>query len=125
MSETKYMIAEQTALELIERMFSSWNKQDMESLMPLFTEDIELVSNKVMDLLPDANGKIKGRKVLHTYWSALMQLYPHFQFRLKRLIVEGRVIIVYYKTDDHQTHCISKLHLTFDGLIERMEVVYL
>lgn len=119
------IVADKVAKELIDTMFTNWNKQDLNTLMQLFSEDIELISNKVMDLLPDANGRIKGSKTLRTYWGALMQLYPHYRFRLKRFQVEENVIVVYYMTDDSQTHCISKLHLNQGGFIERMEVVYI
>lgn len=119
------IIADNIAQALIETMFSNWNKQDLNALMKLFSDNIELVSNKVMDLLPDANGRIRGSNTLRTYWGALMQLYPNYRFRLKRFQVEEETIVVYYMTDDRQTHCISKLHLNSAGLIERMEVVYI
>lgn len=119
------IIADTIAQQLIETLFSNWNKQELGALMELFSEDIELISNKVMDLLPEANGRIKGSKTLRTYWGALMQLYPHYRFLLKRFQVEENRIVVYYMTDDRQTHCISKLHLNSAGLIERMEVVYI
>ncbi|QLH46723.1 MAG: hypothetical protein HWD58_14475 [Bacteroidota bacterium] len=53
------IIADTIAQQLIETLFSNWNKQELGALMELFSEDIELISNKVMDLLPEANGRIK------------------------------------------------------------------
>jgi hypothetical protein len=70
------------AREFADRWIAAWNSHDLERIVDQFSEDALLVSPRVVELLGDPKGEIRGRPALRAYFTKGLKAAPNLRFEL-------------------------------------------
>jgi len=60
----------------------AWNAHDLERVLAHYADDIELVSPRAAQVVPESGGVIRGKPALRAYWTAALGPAPTLRFEL-------------------------------------------
>lgn len=102
-------ISETFTKEHIERWINAWNNKDLETVLSMFTEDIEFYSPKIKVITPEFNSeKVNNKQDLKHYWSTALQKLTSIHFTPKDYYIKGNICVLeYIATFDGKTKFLS------------------
>jgi ketosteroid isomerase-like protein len=102
-------ISDSFAIEHIERWINAWNNKDLDTVLSMFTEDIEFSSPKIKVITPEFNSeKVHNKQDLKHYWSTAAQKLTSLHFAPKEYYVKGNACVLeYIATFDGKTKFLS------------------
>jgi hypothetical protein len=73
----------------------AWNAHDLERVLAHYAEDVELVSPRAAQVVPESGGVIRGKAALRAYWTKAMGSVPDLRFELDDVFtsVSGATIL--------------------------------
>jgi len=90
-------ISDSFAKEHIERWINAWNNKDLETVLSMFTEDIEFSSPKIKLITPQFNSeKVDNKQNLKHYWSTALQKLISLHFTPKDYFIKGNICVLEY-----------------------------
>jgi ketosteroid isomerase-like protein len=90
-------ISDSFAKEHIERWINAWNNKDLETVLSMFTEDIEFSSPKIKLITPQFNSeKVDNKQNLKHYWSTALQKLTSLHFTPKDYFIKGNICVLEY-----------------------------
>jgi ketosteroid isomerase-like protein len=90
-------ISDSFAKEHIERWINAWNNKDLETVLSMFTEDIESSSPKIKLITPQFNSeKVDNKQNLKHYWSTALQKLTSLHFTPKDYFIKGNICVLEY-----------------------------
>ena len=111
----------------VKRWIEAWNKHDLQTVLSMYSEEIEFSSPKIKAVFPERTiSKITNRKDLKEYWSKALKKYPKLNFVLKESIFHNNVCLIeYYAVLDGRTRTlvIEKFEMQ-NGLVIKSSVFY-
>ena len=111
----------------VKRWIEAWNKHDLQTVLSMYSEEIEFSSPKIKAVFPERTiSKIKNRKDLKEYWSKALKKYPKLNFVLKESIFHNNVCLIEYYAvldDRTRTSVIEKFEMQ-NGLVIKSSVFY-
>lgn len=121
-------ISDSFAKEHIERWINAWNNRDLETVLSMFTEDIEFRSPKIKVITPEFNSeKVNNKKDLKHYWSTAKEKLTSLHFASKEYYVKGNTCVLeYIATFNGETKflAIEKSEFNEDYLIYKASAFY-
>jgi hypothetical protein len=94
---------------------AAWNSHDVERILAHYTDDIVFSSPKIVQLLGDASGQVRGKDGLRAYWARGLELLPDLHFTVEDVRVSIDSLVINYRNE--RGHAVSEV-LTFrDGLV--------
>jgi ketosteroid isomerase-like protein len=85
--------ADHFALEWI----AAWNAHDLERILSHYTEDFEMSSPYIVQLLGEPSGKLKGKDAIGRYWRRALERAPTLRFELVSTLVGVDSLVLYYQ----------------------------
>ncbi|MDQ6723773.1 MAG: nuclear transport factor 2 family protein [Thermoproteota archaeon] len=83
--------------EHIKRWIDAWNNKDLETVLSMFTDDIQFLSPKIRTILPELNSeKIDNKKDLKRYWSTALDKLNSLHFTSKEYFIKDNTCILEY-----------------------------
>jgi hypothetical protein len=111
----------------VKRWIEAWNKHDLQTVLSMYSEEIEFSSPKIKAVFPERTiSKITNRKDLKEYWSKALKKYPKLNFVLKESKFHNNVCLIeYYAVLDGRTRTlvIEKFEMQ-NGLVIKSSVFY-
>ena len=111
----------------VKRWIEAWNKHDLQTVLSMYSEEIEFSSPKIKAIFPERTiSKIKNKKDLEEYWSKALKKYPKLNLVLKESIFHNNVCLIeYYAVLDGRTRTsvIEKFEMQ-NGLVIKSSVFY-
>jgi len=111
----------------VKRWIEAWNKHDLQTVLSMYSEEIEFSSPKIKAVFPERTiSKIKNKKDLEAYWSKALKKYPKLNFVLKESKFHNNVCLIeYYAVWDGRTRTpvIEKFEMQ-NGLVIKSSVFY-
>ncbi|HEY0579532.1 MAG TPA: nuclear transport factor 2 family protein [Candidatus Nitrosocosmicus sp.] len=121
-------ISDSFANEHIERWINAWNNKDLETVLSMFTENIEFSSPKIKVITPEFNSeKVNNKQDLKHYWSTALQKLNSLHFTPKDYYIKGNTCVLeYVATFDGKSNFISieKSEFNEDNLICKASAFY-
>lgn len=102
---------------------AAWNSHDLDRIVDQFSDDVELVSPRVMELLGDPRGTIRGRTALRAYFQRGLTAAPELRFTLERVYVGVKDFAIQYRRHDGRS-VVETLELDAEGRVRRAVVYY-
>lgn len=118
-------MTEEKAQHIVSQWIKYWNEKSLNEYMDLLSDDVEIVSSLTLRLIPESNGHLKGKKILHEYWDLVRKKLPNFKFEFSHLFTYDNKIIVHYTTFDKTNKAIAILTINQNELISKMEISYI
>ncbi len=111
----------------VERWINAWNKHDLQTVLSMYSEDIEFSSPKIKAVFPERTiSKINDKRDLEEYLSKALKKYPELNFVLKESIFHNNICLIEYYAvldDRTRTSVIEKFELQ-NGLVIKSSVFY-
>ena len=81
----------------IQRWINAWNNKDLETVLSMFTEDIEFSSPKIKLIVPEFNSeKVNNKQDLKHYWSTALHKLTSLYFTPKEYFIKGNICLLEY-----------------------------
>ena len=87
------MFAEHFAADWID----SWNSHDLSRILSHYTEDFEMSSPAIIEVVGELSGALKGREAVGAYWAIGLQLRSDLHFELISTLIGVDSITFYYR----------------------------
>lgn len=94
------MITPAGAQTFAREWIEAWNSHDLEAILVHYTEDVELTSPFVVQVLGDPSGTIKGKDHLRMYISMGLSLFPDLHFHLIQVFTGVSSLVLHYRSLD-------------------------
>jgi ketosteroid isomerase-like protein len=91
------MIEQPRAEAFARTWIEAWNTRDLERILPLYAEDVELVSPIAARLLGDPGGVVRGQAALRAYFEKGFEHNPNLQLQLERVYAGASSVVVCYR----------------------------
>ncbi len=111
--------AEQFAAEWIE----AWNSQDLTAIVSHYTEDFEMASPFIAQVMNEPSGKLQGKACVAEYWSQGLQRSPDLHFELLTVLTGVESVTLYYR--NHRGQFVAEVFFfAEDGRVEKADAHY-
>jgi len=85
--------AERFAAEWVE----AWNSHDLDRIFSHYSDDFEMSSPFIVELMGEASGKLKGKDAIRPYWTKGLAASPPLKFELERAFAGVDSITIAYR----------------------------
>jgi hypothetical protein len=76
---------------------SAWNAHDLPRILSHYTEDFEMNSPVIIQVMGEASGRLRGKKAVGEYWAKALAKIPDLRFELVTTLVGVDSVTLYYK----------------------------
>jgi hypothetical protein len=76
----------------------SWNSHDLGRVLSHYSDNFEMSSPLIIQIVGEPSGMLKGKVAVGAYWQKALQLVPHLRFELLETLVGVNSLTVYYKS---------------------------
>jgi len=80
-----------------EQWIDEWNRHDVDAVLAHFTDDVEFSSPLVVEVMGHADGIVRGKDELRTYWTTALAARPDLHFELVDVHVGAGCLAVRYR----------------------------
>ena len=87
------MLRELTRMNL---RIAAWNAHDLDGVLSFYTEDFELSSPYIVDIMGEPSGTLCGKPSIRAYWERAIALYPDLHFTLDRPYTGTNSVVICY-----------------------------
>ena len=101
----------------------AWNSHDLERILSHYTEDVEITTPMIREVLGTETGTLCGKEVVGEYWSNALQKMPDLQFKLLDVTASVDSIAVYYESVLGK-RCIEVMFFDASGKVCKMIAHY-
>jgi ketosteroid isomerase-like protein len=74
-----------------------WNRHDVEAVLAHFADDVEFSSPLVVQVMGSADGIVRGKEQLRTYWTTALAARPDLRFELVDVHMGAGCLAVRYR----------------------------
>jgi ketosteroid isomerase-like protein len=75
---------------------NSWNSHDLDRILSHYTEDFEMTSPFIVQLMNEPTGTIKGKENIRAYWAKALERIQDLHFDLIEVLTSVDSITIYY-----------------------------
>ena len=74
----------------------AWNAHDLDRILEHYTDDFEMSSPVIVQLMNEPTGRLKGKGVIRAYWARALARHPTLAFELLHVLAgQASVTLVY------------------------------
>jgi len=114
--------------EHVKKWVNAWNNHDLNTVLSLYSEDVEFSSPKIKVVFPGRKlSKVTSKSELEEYWAKALKNYPNLYFIPKQTILQVNICIFeYYAILDgkNRTSVIEKFEFQEDGRVRKSSGFY-
>lgn len=101
----------------------AWNAHDLERVLAHYADDVELVSPRAAQVVPQSGGVIRGKPALRAYWTAALGRAPTLSFELIDVFTTVSGATILYR--NHRGQRVTETFLwNADGKVVRTVVAH-
>ena len=75
----------------------SWNSHDLSRILHHYSEDFEMTSPVIGQVVGELSGTLKGKEAVGAYWTKALQLRPDLHFELISTLIGVNSITLHYR----------------------------
>lgn len=83
--------------EFAQTWIDVWNSHDLERIMAHYTDDFEMSSPYIVEVMNERSGTLRGKETVKKYWEIGLARQPDLHFRLENVLVGAAGITILYK----------------------------
>ena len=105
--------AEQFAAEWI----ATWNSHDLDRVLAHYSDDFEMSSPFIVELMGEPSGKLKGKNAIRPYWTKALAASPPLRFELERVFSSVDSVAIAYRRAGTGRQAIEVLFFNASGKV--------
>jgi ketosteroid isomerase-like protein len=117
------MISQEQAEGLAREWADAWNRHDLEGILAHYSDSAVLSSPRVVDILGDPEGTVKGKDALRAYFDRGLKGIPDLKFELLEVLTGVDGLTIYFGNQTGR-HVAEIMALDDRGLVSRVSVHY-
>jgi ketosteroid isomerase-like protein len=90
------MITREKAEEFAEEWIDAWNSHDLDMILSHYSNDFEMSSPRIVQIMNEPSGTLKGKDNVRMYWEKSLRQSPDLRFELKEVLVGAESLVIYY-----------------------------
>lgn len=91
------MISREFAETFAKHWIESWNRHDLKQVLSHYSDDFEMSSPYIAQIVGEPSGKLRGKEAVGAYWSAALERMPTLHFALVQILVGSESVTIYYR----------------------------
>ena len=91
------MITREFADKFTQEWIASWNSHDLERILSHYTDDFEMSSPYIAEIVGEPSGVLKGKAGVAAYWAKGLERMPTLHFELHSSLVGAESLVIYYR----------------------------
>jgi ketosteroid isomerase-like protein len=76
---------------------AAWNAHDLDAVLSHYSDDFEMSSPIIQQLMHEASGTLTGKPAVRAYWAKALQKIPDLHFELITTLVGANSLVLYYR----------------------------
>lgn len=101
---------------------AAWNSHNLDNILAHYSEDFEMTSPIILQLMNEPSGTLKGKAAVRAYWAKALAKIPDLHFELLYTCVGINSVVVCYK--GHRGVSAEVLQFDADGKVTRAYAHY-
>ncbi len=90
------MILKVDAKTFAREWMDSWNSHDLDRILSHYTNDFQMTSPFIAQLMNEPTGTITGKENVRAYWTRALERIPDLHFDLIEVLTSVDSITIYY-----------------------------
>ena len=90
------MITKERAAEFAKHWIDAWNSHDLNLILSHYSDDFEMSSPRIVQVMNEPSGALKGKKNVRRYWEKSLSQSPDLRFELIEVLVGADSLVIYY-----------------------------
>ena len=90
-------VTREFALRFAEEWIATWNAHDLERILSHYTDDFEMSSPVIVQLMGEPSGTLKGKVAVRDYWSKALARLPDLHFDLLEVYAGADSVVIRYR----------------------------
>lgn len=93
---------------------AAWNSHDLDNVLTFYTDDFEMSSPYIVNIMGERSGTLYGKPSIRAYWEKAMALTPNLHFTLETVYTGANSLVICY-TNQAGRRCGEILFLNSQG----------
>ena len=119
------MLTQQFAQRFAADWIDSWNAHDLPRILAHYTDDFEMSSPLIAQVVNEPTGVLKGKQAIGDYWGKALQRVPDLKFELEGVFVGATSIVLTYNNIARGVKAAELFYFNNEGLVYRAAGNYL
>lgn len=94
---TAVLITNDFARHFANEWIAAWNAHDLERILAHYTDDFEMASPVIMQLMHEPSGLLRGKAAIRDYWAQALALRPDLHFELVQAFAGAQSVVISYR----------------------------
>ena len=90
------MLSRERALEFAKEWIDAWNAHDLNQILSHYSDDFEMTSPRIVQMMNEPTGILKGKKNVRKYWEKSLDISPNLRFELIEVLIGADSLVIYY-----------------------------
>ncbi len=86
----------QDAGEFAANWIAAWNAHDLDRILALYSDDFEMSSPYISEVMGEPSGVLQGKPAIRAYWSKALAKFPDLSFELINVLAGANSIVINY-----------------------------
>lgn len=84
------------ATQFAHEWIGAWNAHDLDRVLSHYSEDFQMSSPLIAQVVGEKSGTLKGRAAVRAYWQRALERLPQLKFELRGVMVGVESIVIHY-----------------------------
>jgi len=117
------MISSALAIDFAHDWIEAWNAHDLERILAHYSNDFEMSSPAIAELMHEPSGTLRGKDVIRTYWARALARHPDLHFELVHTLAGASSVTIVYR--GHRGVSAEVFWFNADNVVSRAAAHYL
>ena len=91
------MITREFAEAFTQEWLAAWNSHDLKRVLAHYSDDFEMRSPLIPQIVGKSSGRLKGKAAVSAYWAVALGQMPGLKFEWHSTLVGADSLVIYYR----------------------------
>jgi ketosteroid isomerase-like protein len=100
----------------------AWNSHDLDRILSHYTDDFEMSSPLIVQIMGEPTGTLKGKAAIREYWAKALARIPDLRFEVEDVLAGASSVVIRYR--GHRGSAAEVFWFDGDGKVFRAAAHY-
>ena len=90
------MLTKERAMEFAKEWIDAWNAHDLNRILSHYSDEFEMASPRIVQVMNEPTGKLKGKKNVRKYWEKSLNQSSNLRFDFIEVLIGADRLVIYY-----------------------------
>jgi hypothetical protein len=109
--------------QFVSEWIDAWNEHDLDRILSHYTDDFEMTSPYIVQLMGDSSGTLHSKEQIRAYWKRGLEVLPDLHFKPIDFFTGVNCIALHYEGAQGR-RVVEVFHFAPDGRVCRANSLY-